>query len=251
MTPVLLLAMNVALFGVWVYAVVDCAREQRSYIWLAVAAFAPLTFYVPAFLYLANFKLLPAMGRRPIDDVIAAGRRLREVSARVADRGLCGDYLEISTILYDEKNWSECLAAVKRVLEMEDDNLHAHFLGGVSLLRLGKPEQAAVHLSFVCEERPDFADGEAPARLAEAYFLLGHEKDAESVLRRGLKSHPMPEASVQLAQILIARNDRGEAAQVLRRLIDAPAAQSEWFTRKHRLWLREARELLRAIGDGA
>ncbi len=247
--PFLFLAMNVALFGVWVYAVVDCAREQRNYVWLAIAAAAPLTFYASAFLYLANFKLLPAIGKRPIDDVIRAARKLREVSARVADRGLCADYLELSTILFEEQKWSECLAAVKHVLELEDDNIQAHYQAGVCLLRLSKPEQAAVHLSFVCDERADFADGEAAARLAETYFLLGHDKDAESALRAALKSHPMPEASVQLARILLARKDRDGAAQILRRFTDAPAAEADWYKRKHRRWLKEADETLRSLGS--
>lgn len=248
--PFLLLAMNAALFAVWVYAVVDCAREQRSYIWLAAAAAAPLTFFATAFLYLANFKLLPALGKRPIDDVIRRARQLREVTERTMDRGLCADFLELSTILFEENKWSECLAAVKRVLEFEDDNQQAHYQAGVSLLRLGKPEQAAVHLSFVCEERPEFADGEAAARLAETYLLLGHDADAETILRAVLKKQPHPEASVQLARMLTARKDRDEAVQVLRRLAEHAAKNSEWYRRRYRRWLKEAKDALRDLGAG-
>lgn len=239
-----LFAVNVALFGLWVWATVDCAIAQRNYVWLVAVAGAPILVYFTAAAYFINFKLLPAIGQLPIDEVIARRRRERALRGVVADRGLVSDHFALADHYFDAQQWQPCLAALKPVLDAEEDNLRAHYRAGVSLLRLGRAAAAAEHLDFVVHEDPFHAGCDAAIRLAEARTALGDEPAAEEALRLVLKREYHPEATMELARRLEARGENAEALTLAERLVaDSQRNSAVWHTR-YKKWIKEARQMV-------
>lgn len=250
MTAVLLL-MNVVLFALWVWAVLDCARSMRSYWWLVAAVTAPVFLYAGALAYLANFKLLPALGKAPVDEAIAMRRRLRELSAQAGERGLVGDWLELASLHYGAGRWEECLRALRPALDREPDNLDAHLRAGTCLLRIGRVAPAVDHLDYVCTESPLFAKGDAATRLGEALAVQGDMAGAERWFRVVLERVPLAEPSVRLAELLFARGDGEAAREVLRRAHEASAHWSPGEFRAQGAWPAKLRAMARSRGIGA
>ena len=246
-----LLGMNVLLFALWVWAMVDCARSLRNYWWLLVAVTAPAFLYAGALAYLANFKLLPALGRRPLDEEFAAKKRLAQLSAVAAERGLVADWLALAASHFEMGRWDECLRALRHALDREPDNLDAHLQAGTCLLRLGKTGPAVDHLDFVCTESPLFAKGDAATRLGEALAAQGDAAGAERWFRVVLERVPIAEPSVRLAELLLARGDAEGARVVLARASEAAAHWSPGEFRAQGHWPARLRQMARANGIGS
>lgn len=246
-----LLSLNVLLFALWVWAMVDCARSLRNYWWLLVAVTAPVFLYAGALAYLANFKLLPALGKRPIDELVAARRRLARLSEVAAERGLTGDWLALAASHFEDGRWEDCLRALRPALDREPDNLDAHLRAGTCLLRMGKIAPAVDHLDYVCTESPLFAKGEAATRLGEALASQGDAQGAERWFRVVLERVPLAEPSVRLAELLLSRGDAEGARAVLARAIDAAAHWSPGEFRAQGPWPARLRQLARSQGIGS
>ncbi len=103
-------------------------------------------------------------------------------------------------------------------------------------------------LEGVCAEDPRHDYGHSLMALAETRAALGDTAGAIAVWQQVTASHSYARARVQLAELLLARQQTQEARGQLQEVLnDAPHAPA--FARKReRIWVRRARRLLRQLG---
>jgi predicted Zn-dependent protease with MMP-like domain len=114
----------------------------------------------------------------------------------------------------DEGESARALSLIQAALDQEElDDPVLHFLAGVALRELDRPEQAARELRRAVELDPD--DAEFRANLAFALFSSCRFEEAESEARRAIESDDaLPDAHCALALVLERAQSTRPSAEV-------------------------------------
>lgn len=228
----------------WVFCIVDTLRRQREYFWILLLIFLPMLM-VP--IYLVNFFLLDWAGWRRLDVVLRDRRRIGQLERELQTADIPGKHEELALLYLEQRRFEDCLRVLAPALERDPENLRGQFCAGVACLELGRAGEAAAHLHYIQEVEPYYRSGEALLRLAEALERLDRKPDAILILEKLLQRHSLAEGVVRYARLLAERGYRDVARSELERLLRESAAAPEFHSRRERLWLRQARDLLKTL----
>lgn len=118
-----------------------------------------------------------------------------------------------------------------------------HFGLAQALQVQGRFAEAVPYLETLVAAEPDSRLGEGPLALARCFDESGRREEAEPVLRRVLERRTIIEAQVRLARILLQKGDRQAAEPLLAEIAADAKTLPSYLKRRHRGWLRAARQL--------
>jgi hypothetical protein len=110
-------------------------------------------------------------------------------------------------------------------------------------LRKKNPAGARPLLETAVKEEPKHEYGYTMMALAETYMALGENDAAIQVWERVLQNYSYARARVQLAELLISKNQLQGAREQLDEVIDTDAHAPAFDRKRNRVWLRRARKL--------
>ncbi|MCX7627082.1 MAG: response regulator [Methylophilaceae bacterium] len=125
------------------------------------------------------------------------------------------DVFEEVDLAYDRKDWAKALEACDRIIAKKDKYfLYASKIRGALLLKLNRPQEAAVHYQEILAIK---SLPWAKLGLAKAHAMMGDMQQAEAIAREVLQETPHYTAAYDfLAQILAKRGEKDGALEVLR-----------------------------------
>jgi tetratricopeptide (TPR) repeat protein len=155
---------------------------------------------------------------------------------------IAGAFANLRRGKYDkaEQSYRE---ALKR--DSEDPDIRAHL--GQCLLRQGKAEEALNLLQEVARMDPKHDYGFTLMALAETHTKLGSIDSAVQLWDRVLENHSYPRARVQLAELLIQRNELERARAILQETLADEQHGPVFQQRRDRVWIRRAKALMRQV----
>lgn len=233
------------ILAVWVYCIVDALRNHRPWAWVIALVALPV---LSAPFYLLNFKLFGSAEGGRLDVMLGDSRRLRELKEEARVRDVAGVHREIADIYFRRGNYDMALEALKRVLDLDPEDLRSQYQAGASMVATGRAAEAIPHLEYVVEEEPRYGYGEARLVLANAYMALRDQDRAFEEYSRLVESHNLPEAVVKHARLLRARGDEETARRELKEMLNSVTALPKDRLEAYRPWIRQAADDLRNMG---
>lgn len=231
------------LFRIWM--AVDAYRRGMEGFWVWIILIIPLG----AWVYLFAVKLRDF--RRPRLSVGRGGgnfgRRLSLAELRYhAERTpTVTNRLALAERLMEKKEHREAIAPLEAILKMEPGYCTALHDLALCHLACGEPSQALPCLQRLLERDRRWSDYRAWNTLLTAHDALGQPDDALQAMRELAKMMPTLENTCRLAERLIDRGQKREAADFLDQALTdyhySPLG-SRW---RNWRWAREARTLLR------
>jgi len=244
------LLFGIGLFGIlrWIVALVAVADVVRIgapwyWIWIILAFpwVGPAAYFVvvrSGWLGDRRMTMSPDAARR-----LQARRRLRELNVQLnhwrgpavlAEAGeellVLGKYKEA------EKHFLE---SRENGAEIDDVN----FGLAQTYQMQGRFADAVPLLDELVRAKPDAYLGRALLQLGRSLDESGQKERAEQVLRKVLERRTTIEAQVRLARLLLAKNDKTEAQQLLHEVKTDAALLPRYLRREHRAWIWTARRL--------
>jgi arylsulfatase A-like enzyme/Tfp pilus assembly protein PilF len=152
-------------------------------------------------------------------------RMLRERPLYVAG------HLQMARIALAQDEPSSAKDAYLRAIELDSENLDAHFGLAGTLRVLGEPDEAVPHFRRAIEIRPDFI--EAKASLAEVLADQGHLDEAATLL--GEVATVEPESVKSIAKLGVVRVKQGKLDEAIEHFREALRIEPE--RAEVRIWL--------------
>jgi len=254
MDPVFnIIRMAMLVFQVWM--LVDAIRRDE-WIWaifIGLAVFYWNSFGISALLYyflvyrryasgpsLSGFELPGTFDRR----------RIRELEAKIHHLDNAQHHLQLGDVYFQKGNYDKAEQSYRAALERDgnDPDIHAHL--GQCLLRLGKGEEALELLQKVAQQDPKHDYGFTLMALAETHMKLGSPDSAILIWERVLENHSYPRARVQMAELLIQKNELEKARSILQETLADEQFGPVFQRRRDRVWIRRAKGLMGKVKAG-
>ena len=233
------------LFQLWMF--IDAIR-RREWIW---AVFIFVFSIISALLYFfmvyraeagatatRGFELPGAHSRR----------RIKELKAQIHHLDKPHHHLQLGDIYFQQGKLDLAETHYRASLERDGEDRDARAHLGQCLLRKKKPAEAQPLLEGVAKEDPKHDYGYTMMALAETYTALGHTDAAIQVWQRVLETHSYARARVQLAELLMAKNQFAAAREQVLEVIDTDPHAPAFDRKRNRVWLRRAKKLRSRIG---
>jgi hypothetical protein len=236
-SPLLLVGL---LFQLWMG--IDAAR-RREWIWaffiLFFSVFSALLYFFMVYraqsgLATRGFELPGAHSRR----------RIKELQAQIHHLDKAHHHLQLGDIYFQQGKLDLAEKHYRASLERDatDRDARAHL--GQCLLRKKKPGEARPLLEAVVQEDPKHDYGHTMMALAETYSAEGHNDAAIQIWERVLDGYSYSRARVQLAELYLAKGEKGKAQEQLREVIETDAYAPAFDRKRNRVWLKRAKKLL-------
>jgi tetratricopeptide (TPR) repeat protein len=235
--PIILLV----LFSAWIWCVVDALRSHRPWGWVIFVGFVPIL-SVP--FYILNFRVLSSGGTGALEEELRWTRRLRELEERAAETDVPAVHREIADLYFQRGQYRRALESLKKVLDVDPEDLKAQYQAGVSMASLGRWREAIAHLDYLVDTSPRYAGGEAELALANAYLESGDSDRAFHHLATVVKNHHLPEAAVRYARMLQAQGYGDRATECLTEMLERADDVPKDRLGAEKKWITEARRLL-------
>ena len=214
--------------------IIDAVRRQE-WLWLVfILAFPGLgtcwyffSVYRGGDIFTRGFELPGAHSRR----------RIKELKAH--------HHLQLGDIYFQQGKLDPAETEYRAALERDaaDRDTRAHL--GQCLLRKKRAAEAQPLLEAVVQEDPKHDYGYTLMALAETYTALGHAEAAIQIWGRVLQHHSYARARVQLAELLLAKNQIEAAREQVLEVIETDPHAPAFDRKRNRVWLRRAKALRR------
>ncbi len=228
----------------WLFCVIDTLRRQREYVWILLLLLAPPLGII---LYLLNFYAIEGAGWRRLDVMFHEWRRMRQLQRQLPVNNIFAHRVELAMIYISQGRFLDCLKVLKPAIDQDPEDLRSQFLAGKALVKLNRAPEATPHLEYVVQAEPFFDFGEALVLLGSAYEATGQPDQAVAMYEKLFQKFRYAEAVVRRALILEGRGDRETARRDLEQLLRESEAAPGFSRRNERLWLRQARAVLRKL----
>ena len=239
--PILLLV----LFSAWVWCLVDALRNHRPWGWVLFVAAVPVA-SVP--FYVMNYRVFGTPDRGALDQELHWAKRLRELEEQARETDVAGVHREIADIHFQRGQHRRAVESLKRVLDMDPEDLRSQYQAGVSMASLGHLDPAIAHLEFVVEEDPRYGAGDARLSLANALIAKGQPEKAFHHLALAVRNHNLPEAAIRYARMLRDQGYRDEARACLEEMLEKSAELPQESFRANKRWIKEANTMIEELG---
>jgi tetratricopeptide (TPR) repeat protein len=174
-------------------------------------------------------------------------RRIRELEAKIHHLDNAQHHLGLADIYFQQGKYEKAEQTYREALkrDAEDVDIRAHL--GQCLLRLGKAEEALALLQKVAQDDPKHDYGFTLMALAETHTKLGSPDSAIQIWERVLENHSYPRARVQLAELLLQKNETEKARSILQETLADEQHGPAFQRRRDRVWISRAKALLRQV----
>jgi len=230
-------------FQIWMFI---HAIRQGEYIW---AAFIFLGWGFSAFLYYFMVYRQTGAATRGFELPGAQHRRrIKELQAQIHHLDKAHHHSQLGDVYFSQGKLVKAEASYRAAMERDpvDIDTRAHL--GQCLLRQKRAAEARPLLEGVVQQDPKHDYGHSMMALAETLGALGETDRALPYWRQVTENHSYPRARVQLAELLISRNEPEPARVALREVIEDDPHAPAFQRKRDRVWVSRARRLLRKIG---
>lgn len=174
-------------------------------------------------------------------------RRIRELEGKIHHLDNAQHYLQLADIYFHQAKYEKAEQTYREAFKRdgEDTDIQAHL--GQCLLRLGKAQEALDLLQKVAQQDPKHDYGFTLMALAETHMKLGSNDSAIQLWERVLENHSYPRARVQLAELLIQKNDLEKARSILQETLADEQYSPIFQRRRDRVWISRAKGLMRQV----
>lgn len=174
-------------------------------------------------------------------------RRIKELESKIHHIDNAQHHLELADIYFQQGKFDKAQMEYEEAhnRDEEDPDIRAHM--GQCLLRLGKADDALDLLQKVASEDPKHDYGFTMMALAETHMKLGSNDSAIQLWEMVLENHSYPRARVQLAELLLQKNEVEKARGILQETISDEQHSPEFQKRKDRVWINRAKGLLQGV----
>jgi len=230
-------------FQIWMFI---HAIRNGEYIW---AAFIFLGWGVSAFLY---YFLVYRQSGAPTRGFELPGaqsrRRIKELQAQIHHLDKAHHHSQLGDVYFSQGKLTKAEACYRAAMERDAEDIDTRAHLGQCLLRQKRAAEARPLLEGVVQQDPKHDYGHSMMALAETLMALGETDQALPLWRHVTDNHSYPRARVQLAELLVARNEIEPARSILREVIEDDPHAPAFQRRRDRVWVSQARSLLRKIG---
>ena len=230
-------------FQVWMFV---HAIRQREWLW---AFFIFIGWGISGFLYYFLVYRQTASVTRGFELPGAQSRRrIKELQAQIHHLDKAHHHSQLGDVYFAQGKLAQAEACYRASLQRDAEDIDTRAHLGQCLLRQKRAAEARPLLEGVVWQDPKHDYGHSMMALAETWGALGDANKALELWKKVTEEHSYPRARVQLAELLIARNELPAAREALREVIaDDPHAPA-FQRRRDRVWVSRARRLLRKIG---
>lgn len=237
-------------FQVWM--LVDAVRREE-WLWavfIGLAVFYWNSFGLSAILYYflvyRQYSSGPSLSGFELPGMVDR-RRIRELEAKIHHLDNAQHHLQLGDVYFQQGKYDKAEQSYREALKRdgEDPDIRAHL--GQCLLRLSKADEALELLQQVARQDPKHDYGFTLMALAETHMKLGSMDSAIQLWERVLENHSYPRARVQLAELLIQRNDVERARGILADTLADEQHSPVFQRRRDRVWISRAKALMRQV----
>jgi len=230
-------------FQIWM--LVDAIRREE-WIWaVLIFLFSGLT---ALFYFFLVYRAAPSATRGFELPGAHDRRRIKELEAQIHHLDKAHQHSQLGDIYFQQGKLEKAEACYRAAMERDPADLDTRAHLGQCLLRQKRPQEARSLLDQVCAEDPRHDYGHSFMALAETLAALGETEPAMAAWRKVLEQNSYARARVQLAELLVAKNDLAEARTQLQEVIADDAHAPAFQRKRERVWVSRAKGLLRKIG---
>jgi tetratricopeptide (TPR) repeat protein len=176
-------------------------------------------------------------------------RRIKELQAQIHHLDKAHHHSQLGDIYFSQDKLAKAEVCYRAALDRDAEDIDTRAHLGQCLLRQKRAAEARPLLEGVVQQDPKHDYGHSLMALAETLMALGEGEKALPLWRQINENHCYPRARVQLAELLIDRNELAPARAILREAIEDDPHAPAFQRRRDRVWVRKAKSLLRKIGN--
>jgi tetratricopeptide (TPR) repeat protein len=227
-------------FQIWM--LVDAAR-RGEWVWFILMLVFPG--FLPVIYFILVHRAAPAASEGFELPGAHRRKRIKELEAQIHHLDKAHHHLQLGDIHFQQGSFQKAEACYRAALErdQEEEDARAHL--GQCLLRMTRPEEAKPLLERVCRENPKHDYGHTLMAYAETLSALGEETAAVEAWRQVLANYSYARARVQLAALLLQRQDPESARRELEEVLSDDVHAPRFQRRRDRVWIRRAKAMLR------
>lgn len=174
-------------------------------------------------------------------------RRISELQAMVAENPSAGNYEELGQLYLDEGKFARAKECFDRSISSRADSPDPFYRRGICSIELGDFQAAVTDLERVVAREPEYDFSRAPALLAHAYAKTGQNEKADAFFRKALQTSTLTESQVNYAEFLRSQGRKGEAKELLQRVMSKKRTMPGFQRRRDRPWFWRASALLKTL----
>ena len=174
-------------------------------------------------------------------------RRISELQAMVAENPSAGNYEELGQLYLDEGKFARAKECFDRSISSRADSPDPFYRRGICSIELGDFQAAVTDLERVVAREPEYDFSRAPALLAHAYAKTGQNEKADAFFRKALQTSTLTESQVNYAEFLRSQERKGEAKELLQRVMSKKRTMPGFQRRRDRPWFWRASALLKTL----
>ena len=229
----------------WCWMMVDAIR-RGEYLWAVILFF--FSFISALFYYFFVYRQASPGNVRGFELPGAKERkRIKELQAQIHHLDKAHLHSQLGDVYFQQGKMKQAEASYLASLERdaEDRDTRSHL--GQCLARQGRWGEALPYLESVCAEEPKHEYSYTRMALAEAQAALGHIDQSIATWRQVNQEHSYTRARVQLAELLIGRQETNEARELLNEVLIEDPHTPKYQRKKDKVWIGRARALMRKL----
>lgn len=233
--------MPLLLYGFMLVMAVHAFRA-KNWLWLAVMIVMP---FGAIWYFLYEYRNNPMRG---FELPGAADRaRAKRLEGEIARSGFERPdlHLALGELRFRQGKLAPAAEHLKVAREGSPKDADAASFYGQVLLRSGDAKSALPHLEFALNREPRHNYGYTRMAYAEALTACGRKAEAVAQWEAVLKFNEYDRAKVQLAELLLEKNEKTRARELIEEVARHGKHAGATFTRKSdRVWIRRSKSLL-------
>jgi tetratricopeptide (TPR) repeat protein len=154
---------------------------------------------------------------------------------------------QLGDIYFQKGKLDKAEACYRAAMERDGEDIDTRAHLGQCLLRLRRPQEAKPLLEGVVAQNPKHDYGYSMMALAETYTALSDKDAAMGIWKRVTENNMYPRAKVQLAELLLEKNQPDSARSELREVLADDAHAPAFQRKRDRVWVRRARGLMKKL----
>jgi hypothetical protein len=229
-------------FQIWM--LVDALR-RREWIWAVFIFLFPL---INALLYyFLVYRAAPSATRGFELPGAHHRKRIKELEAQIHHLDKAHHHSQLGDVYFQQGKLAKAEACYRAALERDPQDLDTRAHLGQCLLRLKRPAEARPLLEGVLTEKPEHDYGHTMMAQAETLTALGETDNAILYWQHVTQNHSYPRASVQLAELYLAKHQPELARAGLKDVVSDDAHAPAFQRRRDRVWVSRAKSLMRKL----
>jgi len=238
-----------SLLGIWGYVIQAIAiihfirrRPDNYWLWIIIIGGG-----LGALVYVAAEVVPDFVALRPQLNVFGRRARIRQLEAMVRDNPSAGNYEDLGSIYYDDKQYQKAKDAYDKSISGRTDSPDPFYRRALCELELGDFPGAVRDLEHVVRKEPKYDFMRAQGLMGYAYARNGQPELAERWFQSATQTSTISETMYNYAEFLKQQGRNAEAREWAQKVADKKHTLPGYLKRRERPWFRRAAALLSQI----